>query len=131
MLGAGITAFYMTRVMLMTFFGEKRWQPDVHPHESPLVMTVPLIVLGAGSVVGGLVLNNWISGWLDPAVGGEHAEEGYGLLHFSLVGVATLVVVALGVAIAVLVFGRGRQIPAHPAGQPLAVHPGRPKRPLR
>src|SRR6476661_5830270 len=34
-LGAGITAFYMTRVMLMTFFGEKRWAQDAHPHESP------------------------------------------------------------------------------------------------
>ena len=111
MLGAGITAFYMTRVMLMTFFGQKRWLKGVHPHESPLVMTVPLIVLGAGSVLGGLVLNNWISGWLDPAVGGEHSEEGYSLLHVSLVGVATLVVVAIGVAIAILIFGRGREIP--------------------
>ena len=46
MLGAGITAFYMTRLMLMTFFGAKRWQQGVHPHESPLVMTVPLILLG-------------------------------------------------------------------------------------
>ena len=35
LLGAGITAFYMTRVMLMTFFGEKRWAPDAHPHEAP------------------------------------------------------------------------------------------------
>ena len=45
LLGAGVTAFYMTRLMLMTFFGEKRWAEDVHPHESPLVMTVPLIFL--------------------------------------------------------------------------------------
>jgi hypothetical protein len=37
---------YMTRLMLMTFVGKKRWKPDVHPHESPLVMTVPLIFLG-------------------------------------------------------------------------------------
>ncbi|MBA3529587.1 MAG: NADH-quinone oxidoreductase subunit L, partial [Propionibacteriaceae bacterium] len=71
LIGAGVTAFYMTRLMLMTFFGAKRWQRSstgsghaVHPHESPLVMTVPLIVLGAASVVGGLVLNNWIEGWL-------------------------------------------------------------------
>ncbi len=111
MLGAGITAFYMTRVMLMTFLGEKRWLQGVHPHESPLVMTVPLIILGVGSVFGGLALNNWISGWLDPAVGGEHAGEATGLLHFSLVGVATLVVVAIGVGIAVLVFGPRKQIP--------------------
>ena len=73
----------MTRVMLMTFLGEKRWLEGVHPHESPLVMTVPLIILGVGSVFGGLVLNNWISGWLDPAVGGEPPARRTGLLHFS------------------------------------------------
>ena len=52
LLGAGITAFYMTRLMLMTFFTNKRWADDVHPHESPKVMTVPLIVLAALSVLG-------------------------------------------------------------------------------
>ena len=41
LLGAGITAFYMTRLFFMTFHGERRWTDDVHPHESPLVMTVP------------------------------------------------------------------------------------------
>jgi NADH-quinone oxidoreductase subunit L len=102
LLGAGVTAFYMTRLMLMTFLGAKRWRPGVHPHESPLVMTVPLIVLGAASVLGGLLLNNWIEGWLDPAVGGAHAAgEQPGLLHFSLVGVVTLLVVAGGVALSV------------------------------
>ena len=58
LLGAAITAFYMTRVMMMTFFGEKRWQPDAdghepHPHESPEVMTIPMIVLAFGSVFAG------------------------------------------------------------------------------
>ena len=111
LLGAGVTAFYMTRVMLMTFFGsQQRWHKGVHPHESPLVMTIPLIILGAASVAGGLVLNNWISGWLDPAVGGEHGEA-TGLLHFSAVGVATLAVVATGVAISVWQFGPRREIP--------------------
>ena len=56
LLGAGITAFYMTRLMLMTFFTEKRWEEGVHPHESPKVMTVPLIVLAALSVLGGVLL---------------------------------------------------------------------------
>ncbi|RDH73901.1 NADH-quinone oxidoreductase subunit L, partial [Mycolicibacterium moriokaense] len=51
--GAGITAFYMTRVMLMTFFGDKRWKPDTHPHESPAVMTAPMILLAVGSVFAG------------------------------------------------------------------------------
>src|SRR3954469_12740870 len=43
LIGAGITAYYMSRVMFMTFFGEKRWDDDAHPHESPSVMTIPLI----------------------------------------------------------------------------------------
>ena len=53
LLGAGVTGFYMTRLMLMTFFSKERWEDDVHPHESPKVMTVPLIVLAALSVLGG------------------------------------------------------------------------------
>jgi NADH-quinone oxidoreductase subunit L len=69
MVGAGITAFYMTRLMLMTFLGRKRWLERVHPHESPAVMTVPLIILGFFSFSSGLLLNNWIVGWLDPAFG--------------------------------------------------------------
>ncbi len=112
LLGAGVTAFYMTRLMLMTFVGRKRWVEGVHPHESPLSMTVPLIVLGAASVLGGLALNNWIEGWLAPAVGAEHGEHAPGLLHFSLIGVVTLLVVAAGVAVSVLLFGPRRDIPA-------------------
>ncbi|MGB0098819.1 MAG: NADH-quinone oxidoreductase subunit L, partial [Nocardioides sp.] len=65
LLGAGVTGFYMTRLMLMTFFGEKRWEKDVHPHESPKVMTIPLVVLAALSVLGGLMLaGGWIQEWL-------------------------------------------------------------------
>jgi NADH-quinone oxidoreductase subunit L len=127
LLGAGVTAFYMTRLMLMTFLGAKRWQPGVHPHESPLVMTVPLIILGVASVFGGLVLNNWIGGWLDPAVGGTSAEEGApGLLHFSLIGLITLVVVALGIAVSVWRFGPRRTIPVdQPASRSPFVRAGR------
>src|SRR5690349_20944140 len=65
LVGAGVTAFYMTRLMLMTFFGKKRWADGVHPHESPKVMTVPLIVLAALSVLGGLLLlGGFITDWL-------------------------------------------------------------------
>ncbi len=108
LIGAGITAFYMTRLMLMTFFGEKRWLPGVHPHESPKVMTIPLIVLAILSVGAGIVMNFWIQTWLEPALG-THAHE------LSLVptpvGWATMAVVALGVVAGWLVFGRG-SIPA-------------------
>jgi NADH-quinone oxidoreductase subunit L len=109
MLGAGITGFYMTRLMLMTFFGEKRWADDVHPHESPKIMTVPLIVLAALSVLGGVMLiNDWIVDFLAPVVGGPVHEEppipAWAISSF------IVVVVAVGVAIAVMVFGR-RPVP--------------------
>ena len=121
LVGAGITAFYMTRLMLMTFLGRRRWVEAPaeggtgivrHPHESPLVMTIPLVVLAVLSVIGGLLLNNRIAGWLDPAFG-IPAEESHstGLLHISVVGVATLLVVAIGVAVAVWLFGPRREIP--------------------
>jgi NADH-quinone oxidoreductase subunit L len=118
LLGAGITGFYMTRLMLMTFYGSKRWEQDVHPHESPPVMTVPLIFLGIASVIGGLVLNNWIVGWLNPAVGGEAPAEAPSLLHFSTVAIVTLVVVAIGVGISVWIFGPRREIPVTQPANP-------------
>ena len=62
LVGAGITAFYMTRLMVLTFGGEKRWRSDVHPHESPSTMTIPLIVLAILSVVAGFAMNGWIAG---------------------------------------------------------------------
>src|SRR5229473_514786 len=49
LIGAGLTAFYMTRVMFMTFAGQRRWEPDAHPHEAPAVMTAPMILLAVGS----------------------------------------------------------------------------------
>src|SRR5215218_203627 len=128
LIGAGVTAFYMTRLMLMTFGGDRRrWQQGVHPHESPAIMTVPLIVLGAGSALSGMLLNGWIGGWLDPAVGGEHAPgEEPGLLHFSAVGLLTLGMVALGVMIAVRIFGpRHRVAEETPASRSVLVHAGR------
>ena len=67
-LGAGITAFYMTRVMLMTFFGKKRWAEDAHPHEAPALMTWPMILLAVGSVFSGGLLG-WggtLRHWLEP-----------------------------------------------------------------
>ncbi|MGC3993975.1 MAG: NADH-quinone oxidoreductase subunit L [Propionicimonas sp.] len=108
LLGAGVTAFYMTRLMLMTFLGEKRWEKGVHPHESPKVMTVPLIILAVFSVGAGLLMNWWIQEWLEPAVG-NHVEE------LSLVpgpiGWLTLLVVAAGVTLAWFLFG-AKPVPA-------------------
>ncbi|WP_460867448.1 NADH-quinone oxidoreductase subunit L [Nocardioides pakistanensis] len=105
LLGAGITAFYMTRVMLMTFFGQKRWADGVHPHESPKVMTVPLMVLAALSVLGGvLLLGDWIVTWLEPVVGHtEHHELAVAPIVMSLI---VTVVVAAGVALAWFLVGK-------------------------
>jgi len=96
LIGAGITAFYMTRLMMMTFFGARRWEEDVHPHESPAVMVVPLVLLAIASLVAGLAMNNWIQGWLAPATGSHPHETS--LLTFTPVGLLTLLVVAMGVA---------------------------------
>src|SRR6476646_5837130 len=70
-LGAGLTAFYMTRLMFMTFFGRPRWEEGVHPHESPAVMTVPMIVLAVGSVTAGFLLVEAfpLSKWMSPLFG--------------------------------------------------------------
>jgi NADH-quinone oxidoreductase subunit L len=109
LLGAGITAFYMTRLMLMTFFTSKRWEDGVHPHESPRVMTVPLIVLAALSVLGGvLLLGDWIKTWLEPVTGTvEHHEPPLPAIVITLIITA---VVAIGVAAAWFLVGK-REIP--------------------
>jgi NADH-quinone oxidoreductase subunit L len=116
LIGAGITAFYMTRVMLMTFFGARRWDEHAHPHESPPVMTVPLILLGGLSVVGGWALLYVFRGiviWLEPVVGEEHLELGIPVWALTLITLATILV---GVAVAWQVYGT-RPIPrTAPAG---------------
>jgi NADH-quinone oxidoreductase subunit L len=117
-LGAGITAFYMTRVMLMTFFGEKRWAPDVHPHESPKVMTWPMILLAVGSVGSGaaFAIGGTLEHWLEPVVGTHEIH------HVAPVWVVTtviLAVVAVGIVIAYRMYGT-REIPVEvPAGSAL------------
>ncbi len=105
LVGAGVTGFYMTRLMLMTFFGEKRWEPGVDPHESPKIMTFPLIVLAALSILGGLLLlNDWIVDFLSPVVG-TPPPENPPLPALEISGIAVLVG-AIGVFIAWMVFGR-------------------------
>jgi len=108
--GAGITAFYMTRVMLMTFGGKRRWLEGVHPHESPAVMTGPLVALGALSALGGLLLlGGWVVDWLAPVVGAE-PEGSFGLPAI-VVSLIALAVVIVGIVIAWLTVGR-HDVPA-------------------
>ncbi|MEU2064172.1 NADH-quinone oxidoreductase subunit L [Streptomyces sp. NPDC013455] len=132
LLGAAITAFYMTRVMLMTFFGEERWkkQPtrspeapsaepaaetrgehtEPHPHESPKVMTIPMIVLAVGSVFGGAFfsIGDRFLNWLEPVTGHDHGDSP---LSAATVTGATMVCLAVGVALAWAQYGR-KPVPA-------------------
>jgi NADH-quinone oxidoreductase subunit L len=76
LLGAGITAFYMTRVMLLTFFGKKRWAEGAHPHEAPALMAWPMILLAVGSVFSGGLLG-WggtLRHWLEPVTTFEESS---------------------------------------------------------
>ncbi len=99
LLGAGLTAFYMTRIFVMTFHGKKRWRPEFHPHESPRTMTGPMIVLAIGSIfAGGLMyLGGSVQHWLAPVVG-ESTEVGLHTISPVILTLLTLLVVAGGVA---------------------------------
>jgi NADH-quinone oxidoreductase subunit L len=115
-IGAGLTGFYMSRMVFMTFFGEKRWDKDAHPHESPAVMTWPLIILSIGSIfLGGyLILSNRLLLWLSPAVGRPEALPEF---HFlSTPGLATLGLVAVGAAFAWMRYGRATVPAVQPRG---------------
>ncbi|MER7537027.1 NADH-quinone oxidoreductase subunit L [Streptomyces sp. NPDC097704] len=128
LIGAAITAYYMTRVMLMTFFGEKRWQPAPdpdkapsvepgaeaapgempHPHESPKSMVIPMVLLAVGSVAAGALFE--FSGfveWLEPVTGFAH---GHSPISAAAVTTATIAVMVLGVGLAYVQYGR-RPVP--------------------
>jgi NADH-quinone oxidoreductase subunit L len=100
MIGAGITAFYMSRLFFMTFHGRKRWPKKAHPHESPKVMTVPMVILAVGSGLLGLVLS-WVgfASWLEPVVGSsaEGGAHGEPVLTPLVITVLTLALVLGGV----------------------------------
>jgi len=105
MLGAGITGFYMSRLMFMTFFSQKRWADGVHPHESPAVMTIPLIVLAALSVLGGVMLaGDWIVNFLEPVTGTPPEESPP--IPALMISVIVVLIVAVGVAIAYYMYQR-------------------------
>jgi NADH-quinone oxidoreductase subunit L len=135
LLGAAITAFYMTRVMIMTFFGEERWkdaeghkatpspdEPSVepaaahdahgvpHPHESPMSMTIPMIILAFGSVLaGGLFsINSAFVKWLEPVTG---HSEGDSPVSAATVTAGTMVALVIGVGLAWMMYAR-RTVPA-------------------
>ena len=119
LLGAGVTAFYMTRVMLMTFFGQKRWSPGTHPHEAPAVMAWPMILLAFGSVFSGglLAYHGTLRRLLEPVVG-THEEAAHALPAWVSTALA-LGVVAVGIAVAYRMYATA----PIPRVAPLAVGP--------
>lgn len=103
LLGAGITAFYMSRLILMTFFSNKRWEDDAHPHESGLTMTIPMVVLAIGSVSSGFLLtyNDALKSWLAPVTGYQTPEPP---ISIPVLIAITLATVLLGVLVAVKLY---------------------------
>ncbi len=107
LLGAIFTAFYMTRMMALVFWGKSRVSEKVHAHESPAVMALPLVVLGVLSVVGGWVgmpdsirkllpghIPNLFNDWLRPAVAMGTFAAKSPALEWSLMGLSTALVLA-------------------------------------
>lgn len=103
LLGAGITAFYMSRLILMTFFSNKRLEDDAHPHESGLTMTIPMVVLAIGSVSSGFLLtyNDALKSWLAPVTGYQTPEPP---IAIPVLIAITLATVLLGVLVAVKLY---------------------------
>lgn len=116
--GAGITAFYMTRVMLLTFFGEQRWKENTHPHESPASMTGPMILLAIGSVFSGglLAYGSALQNWLEPVVGSHHGEP---VIPVWAITFFALAVVAAGVWVAYDQYGTHPVPEIAPAASPI------------
>ncbi|NUS72145.1 MAG: NADH-quinone oxidoreductase subunit L [Corynebacteriales bacterium] len=123
LLGAGLTAFYMTRLMVLVFFGKKRWTDDIkHPHESPAVMWWPMVVLAVGSVSAGYLFyrGDALSDWLAPVLGEPHEAATHkiepGVLTATVIGV--VVVAAL---FAAALFWRGTALQEQPVRSPFVI----------
>lgn len=134
LLGAGITAYYMSRLFFMTFAGRRRWRPDEgsgddgapvrHPHEAPRLITWPMIILAAGSVfLGGiLALGDRFVTWLEPVTG--HAEHHEPVLPVWLLMTLTLVLVVLGAFLAFRQYAVAA-VPVEPPPAPAVVRAAR------
>ncbi|MFC7617997.1 NADH-quinone oxidoreductase subunit L [Actinokineospora soli] len=121
-LGAVLTAFYMTRLLILVFLGKPRWENlksedgrDYHPHESGSTMTIPMMILAVGSVASGFLLASVLPEWLAPSVGEVVEREGL-VSHFGVI-VVTVLAMVLGAGLAFLLFGRGEQ----PVERPVRV----------
>ena len=112
--GAGLTAFYMTRLFILIFHGPKRWTEGQHPHESPPVMVVPLVLLAVGSATAGWLMSTAVVDWLTPVFGDQ--PEAPGPLTHGQVTAFTLAAVGLGAVVAWALFRNGTVLAPQPAG---------------
>jgi NADH-quinone oxidoreductase subunit L len=105
-----LTAFYIARLWVLVFYGEPRWQEDAHPHESPRVMTLPLIALAFLSVVGGLVNTPFRLGlehFLEPSFEGVHIQEApTDWLTLGILAALSILAAVVGVGAGVLAYRR-------------------------
>jgi NADH-quinone oxidoreductase subunit L len=115
LIGAGLTAFYMSRVMFMTFTGERRWDPGADPHEVPPVMTSPMILLAIGAFAFGAyeILGDRLAIFLGPVTGYVPAQPPL----FSPSGIAALVLVLVAIAAAWALYGRRPVLLTAPAAR--------------
>ncbi len=120
-----LTAYYMTRQVIMVFYGKARWHDaheehgahgDIQPHESPAIMLIPLVVLAGLSIVGGAInlpfneASERLTQWLEPVIGVHHSETA----KLPLALIATVVAV-IGIALSVMVYAKHKAKPIEPA----------------
>jgi NADH-quinone oxidoreductase subunit L len=117
LIGVALTAFYMTRLFVLTFHGPKRWTEEItEPYESPPIMTIPLVLLAIGSAVAGglMVWQNGLVEWLTPVLG-EATEHAPVMPHWLITTLSVLVTV-LGGLLAYALFRHGTALEPQPAG---------------
>ncbi len=120
-----LTAYYMTRQVIMVFYGKARWHDahdehgahgDLEPHESPAIMLLPLVVLAGLSIVGGGLnlpfshTTERLAVWLEPVIGLHESETA----KVPLAVVAT-VVALIGIALSIMVYAKHKARPIEPA----------------
>ncbi|MFN3344207.1 MAG: NADH-quinone oxidoreductase subunit L [Chloroherpetonaceae bacterium] len=118
---AFITAFYTMRLYTLTFLGEARYDAEKHPHESPALMTVPLWILGALSLVGGAIglpaviqEQNWIQSFLSSSVASVQAHHLEHSTEWILLGVSSVVAI-LGLAVSFNIYSK-KTVQGEPEG---------------